>query len=132
VAAFGTATTIDAISRDREHLGGLIAPGPATTAKALGLAASKLPEVEITEPPGVIATNTVHAIQAGILYSQLGLVERVVPDMKQEIGPDARVIATGGFAQLIAGRCRVIDVVDRDLTLKGLDLLHRRTGVQPA
>lgn len=132
VAAFGTATTIDAVNREREHLGGLIAPGPATTAKALGLAASKLPEVDIAEPPGVIATNTVHAIQSGILYGQIGLIERAVPDMKLQIGDDAQVIATGGFAQLIAGKCRAIDVIDRDLTLKGLNILHRRTKGHPA
>lgn len=132
VAAFGTATTIDAVSGDREHLGGLIAPGPATTAKALELVASKLPRVDIAESPAVIGTNTVQAIQAGILYSQIGLIERAVPEMKREIGQDARVVATGGFAQLMARKCRAIDVVDRDLTLKGLDLLHRRSMGQSA
>jgi type III pantothenate kinase len=131
VIAFGTATTIDAVSREREHLGGLIAPGPATTARALELAASKLPEVTIAEPPNVIATNTEHAIQAGIFYSQIGLVERAVPDIKKQIGTDARVVATGGFAQLIADKCRGIDVIDRDLTLKGLKLLRSRMA-QPA
>lgn len=130
VIAFGTATTIDAVSREGEHLGGLIAPGPATTAKALALVASKLPDVEIAEPPGVIATNTVNAIQAGIFYSQVGLIERAVPDIKQLIGAGAKVVATGGFAQLIAAKCGTIDVIDRDLTLKGLNLFHKRH--QPA
>jgi type III pantothenate kinase len=132
VIGFGTATTIDVVSRERELLGGLIAPGPATTAKALELGASKLPEVEVAEPPSVIATDTVHAIQAGIFYSQVGLVERALPDIKQEVGDDARVVATGGFASLIADKCLGIDIVDRDLTLKGLNLLRHRLSRQPA
>jgi len=126
VVSFGTATTIEAVNKDREHIGGLIAPGPVTTAKALQLVASKLPQVEIAEPPSVIATNTAHAIQAGLLYSQIGLVETAIPHIKREIGDDAKVIATGGFAPLIADKCRSIDVIDRDLTLKGLNLLYRR------
>jgi type III pantothenate kinase len=126
VIAFGTATTIDVIDRRREHLGGLIAPGPLTTAKALDLVASKLPEVEIAEPPGVISTTTVTAIQSGVFYSQIGLVESSVPDIKSVIGNEARVIATGGFAHLIADKCGSVDVVDIDLTLDGLRMLHSR------
>jgi type III pantothenate kinase len=78
----------------------------------------------------VIAVNTEHAIQAGIFYGQIGLVERTIPDIKQTIGADARVVATGGFAQLIGPKCRSIDLIERDLTLKGLNLLHRH--LQPA
>jgi type III pantothenate kinase len=126
VIAFGTATAIDAISRERGHLGGLIAPGPATSAKALGLVASKLPEVEIAEPPFVIATTTENAIQAGIFYSQIGLVESAVAHIKNEIGCDAKVVATGGFAPLIAAKCRSIDLVEPNLTLLGLKMLYSR------
>jgi type III pantothenate kinase len=126
VIAFGTATTVDAVGRDREFLGGLIAPGPATTAKALGLAASKLPEVEIAEPPNVINTNTIQSIQAGIFYSQIGLVEAAIPNVKSEIGDDAKVIATGGFAPLIADKCRSVDFVEPNLTLLGLKMLYSR------
>ena len=126
IVAFGTATTIEAVNSHREYIGGLIAPGAATSAKALELVASKLPLVEIAEPPNVIATNTEHAIQAGILYSQIGLVETVIPHIKREIGDDGKVIATGGFAPLIADKCRSIDVIERELTLKGLNLLYRR------
>ncbi|MFN6962874.1 MAG: type III pantothenate kinase [Pyrinomonadaceae bacterium] len=126
VVAFGTATTIDVIDRDREHRGGLIAPGPATTAKALQIVASKLPEVDIAEPPNVISTTTVTAIQSGIFYSQIGLVETAVPHIKAEIGDDARVIATGGFAHLIADKCRSVEVVEPELTLEGLMLLNKR------
>lgn len=126
VIGFGTATTIDVIDRSREHRGGLIAPGPATTAKALQIVASKLPEVEIAEPPNVISTTTITSIQSGIFYSQIGLVETAVPDIKAEIGEDARVVATGGFAHLIADKCRSVDVVDGDLTLEGLRMLYSR------
>jgi type III pantothenate kinase len=134
VIGFGTATTVDVISRTREHLGGLIAPGPATTAKALRLVTSKLPEVEIAEPPNVISTTTITSIQSGIFYSQIGLVETAVHHMKAEIGADARTIATGGFAHLIAHKCRSVDVTDLDLTLGGLRMLYSRqaAGVQPS
>ena len=126
VIAFGTATTVDVVNREREHLGGLIAPGPKATAKAMEMIASKLPEVEIAEPPNVINTTTTGAIQSGILYSQIGLVEAAIPHIKAEIGDDAKVIATGGYASLIADKCKVIDRVEPDLTLYGLKMLYSR------
>ena len=126
VIAFGTATTIDVVDRNREHLGGLIAPGPTANAKALQIVASKLPEVEIAEPPNVINTTTVSAIQSGIFYSQIGLVEEAIPHIRSEIGDDAKVVATGGFAHLIADKCRSVDLIDTDLTLEGLRMLYSR------
>jgi type III pantothenate kinase len=125
VIAFGTATTIDAVDAERRHRGGLIAPGPATTAKALRIATAKLPEVEIAEPTNVLATNTIDAIRSGIFYSQVGLIESAVRHIKAEIG-DAKVVATGGFAPLIAAKCKEVDAVDVDLTLEGLRMLHDR------
>jgi len=132
VVAFGTATTIDVVDRNREYRGGLIAPGPATTAKAVQIAASKLPEVEIVEPPNLIGTTTVTAIQSGIFYSQIGLIDAAIPHIKAEIGDDAKVIATGGFARLIAERSKSIDVIDEELTLDGLRMLHKKERVPPA
>jgi type III pantothenate kinase len=126
VIAFGTATTIDVVDRQREHRGGLIAPGPKATAKAMEILAAKLPEVEIREPPNLINTKTDAAIQAGIFYSQIGLVETAIPHMKSKIGDDAKVIATGGYAQLFADSCRWIDRVEPDLTLYGLKMLYSR------
>ena len=125
IIAFGTATVFDVVDANREHRGGLIAPGPATTAKALQIAASKLPEVEIAEPTNVLNTTTIGSIQAGIFYSQIGLVEAAVRHIKAEIG-EAKVISTGGFAHLIADKCKEVDAVDADLTLEGLRLLHER------
>lgn len=124
VVAFGTATTFDVVAKSREHRGGLIAPGPATMAKALKMVASKLPEVQVVEPVNVLNTTPATAIQAGIFYSQIGLVEAAVRHIKPELGDDAKVIATGGFARLIAAKCKKVDVVDEDLTLEGLRMLH--------
>jgi type III pantothenate kinase len=126
VIAFGTATTIDVVNEHHEHLGGLIAPGPATTAKALQIVASKLPEVQIVEPPNVINTTTVSSIQSGIFYTQIGLVETAIPHIKAEIGGNAKVVATGGFVHLIADKCRSVDVIDVDLMLDGLRMLYLR------
>ncbi|HTH51383.1 MAG TPA: type III pantothenate kinase [Pyrinomonadaceae bacterium] len=124
VISFGTATTIDVVNKDREHLGGLIAPGPKANAKALELITSQLPEVEIVEPESIVNTTTEGAIQAGIFYSQIGLVETAVRHVKREIGDDAKVVATGGFASMFAAKCGVIDVVEPDLTLLGLKMLY--------
>jgi len=122
VAAFGTATTIDVVGKNREYRGGLIAPGPATAAKALRAVTSKLPEVDIAEPPNVIGTDTVTAIRSGIFYSQIGLVETAARHIKAEIG-EARLVATGGFAHLIAAHCKDVYAVDANLTLEGLKKL---------
>ena len=126
VVAFGTATTIDVINANREYLGGLIAPGPKAAAKALELVASKLPEVEIVEPANVINKTTTAAIQAGIFYSQIGLVETAIPHIRAEVGESANVVVTGGYAHLIGDKCRSIDILEPDLTLHGLKMLYSR------
>jgi type III pantothenate kinase len=126
VVSLGTATTIDVVNDRREYLGGLIAPGPKMSAKALDVLASKLPEVEIAEPVNIINASTVSAIQAGIFYGQVGLIDSAIPHIKAEIGGNAKVIATGGFAPLIANKCASIDTVEPDLTLYGLKMLYSR------
>lgn len=126
VVSFGTATTIDVINEKRELLGGLIAPGMATMAKALHLNTAKLPEVEIAKPAAVIGRSTKTSIQAGIFYSQIGLIESVVARIGQEIGGTPKVIATGGFAALIAENTKIIDIVDENLLLDGLRMLYSR------
>ena len=124
--SFGTATTIDVVDKNRVLLGGLIAPGMKTMAKALHLNTAQLPEITIDAPNGVINHTTETSIQAGIFYSQIGLVESSVERIKKEIGDNPRVIATGGFASMIASRTDAIDVVDPDLLLNGLALLCQR------
>ncbi len=126
VCSFGTATTIDVVSGNRELLGGLIAPGMITMAKALHRNTAKLPEVEIKPHDSVINHTTETSIQAGIFYSQIGLVESSVARIKDEIGDTPKVIATGGFASMIAESTGVIDIVDENLLLDGLRMLYSR------
>jgi len=126
VCSFGTATTIDAITRSGNLLGGLIAPGMRTAARALHLATARLPESEPGIADSPIAATTDDAIRAGLYYSQVGLIETVGARMKDEIGQTAKVVATGGFASIIAERCKAIDIVDDDLVLDGLRMLAAR------
>lgn len=124
--SFGTATTIDVVDKNRVLLGGLIAPGMKTMARALHLNTAQLPEVEIHTANTVINHTTETSIQAGIFYSQIGLVESSISRIKKEIGDNPKVIATGGFASMIAKNTDVIDVVDEDLLLDGLRILAER------
>ena len=126
VCSFGTATTIDVVNEKRELVGGLIAPGMATMTRSLHFNTAKLPEVEIKKPDDVIANTTETSIQSGIFYSQIGLVESVVSRIKNEIVADTTVIATGGFAPMIADSTDVISAVDENLLLDGLRMLHSR------
>jgi type III pantothenate kinase len=127
VVSFGTATTIDAVNKDREFRGGLIAPGMKVSARALSLAASKLPDVvAIDKPANVIAQTTESAIRSGIVYGQIAMVEGLLRRVTAQMNEMPQVIATGGFAQLLASEIAAIDTVDADLTLKGLDLLNRK------
>jgi len=120
VVDFGTATTFDYISAEGEYCGGAIAPGLGISADALHSQASKLPRVALTEPPKVVAKNTVHSMQAGLLYGYAGLVDGLVTRMKNEVGGTPLVIATGGLAEQIAKASDTIDEVDPMLTLDGL------------
>jgi len=124
VVDFGTATTFDAVSADGEYLGGAIAPGIGIAAQALFERTAKLPRVELSRPPSAIGRNTPHAIQSGLLFGYVGLVEGMVPRFKEELGPGTRVIATGGLAQIIASETDVVDVVDPWLTLHGLRIIY--------
>ncbi len=124
IVDFGTGTTFDAISAEGEYLGGAIAPGVGIAAWALTERAAKLPRVELVPPPQVIGRNTVHSMQSGILFGYVGLVEGMVTRFRQELGPEMRVIATGGLAETIASQTSVFHVVDPWLTLEGLRLVY--------
>lgn len=126
VISFGTATTIDVINAKREYLGGLIAPGMKASAQALARAASKLPEIELEKPPRVIAQTTKTAIQSGIVYGHIAMVKGLLKRVKSEINDVPIIVATGGFARLLATEIKEIQIVDDDLTLNGLRLLHDR------
>jgi len=120
---FGTATTFNAISRHGDYLGGAIAPGIGIAAEALASRTSKLPRVDLVRPPKAIGTNTVHAMQSGLVFGYVGLVEGMVARFKAELGHDMRVIGTGGLAQTIAHETSIIEVVNPWLTLEGLRLI---------
>jgi len=126
VVDFGTATTFNAVNAAREYLGGVIAPGVMISAEALFSRTAKLPRVEIEEPEKVIATSTIAAIQSGLYYGYVGLVDRVLEKMLAEMNEKARVVATGGMARPIAGASRFIESVDATLTLDGLRILYDR------
>jgi type III pantothenate kinase len=123
VVDFGTATTFDAISIEGDYLGGAIAPGIGIAADALFQRTAKLPRIDLVRPPTVIGKNTVHSMQSGMLFGYVGLVEGLVARFRSELGPDMRVIATGGLASLIAAETDVIHTVDPWLTLEGLRLI---------
>ncbi|MDH7576695.1 MAG: type III pantothenate kinase [Bacillota bacterium] len=124
VVDFGTATTFCAISREGEYLGGAIAPGIAISTEALFERAAKLPRIELVRPRQVIGKNTVASMQSGIYYGFVGQVDEVVSRMKEELGGDAVVVATGGLAELICKGTRTVDYVDPYLTLWGLKIIY--------
>ena len=124
VVDFGTATTFDAISREGDYLGGAIAPGIGIAAEALFSRASKLYRVEIAAPHRAIGPNTGAAMQSGIFFGYVGLVEGLVARFRKELGDDMKVIATGGLAEVVARETAVIQHVDPWLTLDGLRLIY--------
>ncbi len=126
VVDFGTATTFDCVSGRGEYLGGVITPGIGISLDALCAKTAKLPKVELVKPTRVIGKTTVHAIQAGSIYGYVALVDGLVDRIRGELGAGARVIATGGFATLLAPESRTIETVDEFLTLDGLQLIYRR------
>jgi type III pantothenate kinase len=128
---FGTATSFDCISRAGEFVGGAIFPGMQVALEALVSRASKLSSVEIVRPPNVIGRNTTHSLQSGMLFGYAGIVDTMVRRMRTELGEDARVVATGGLAHLIASEAETIERVEPYLTLEGLRLIFERNREGP-
>jgi type III pantothenate kinase len=126
IVDFGTATTFNLIDRDGNYAGGVIAPGINLSLKALYMAAAKLPRVDVRRPQRVIATNTVQAMQSGIFWGYVGMIEGIVARMRAEVEAELPVVATGGLAPLFAGATTAITTVDSDLTLRGLLLIYER------
>jgi len=123
VVDFGTATTFDAISARGEYLGGAIAPGINIAAEALFLRTAKLPRVDLQRPPAAIGRNTVHAMQSGLIFGYVSLVEGMVARFRKELGPEMKVIGTGGLAEVIARETDVIKILAPWLTLDGLRIV---------
>jgi type III pantothenate kinase len=126
VVDFGTATTFDVVSPKPEYLGGAIAPGVGISADALFQRAAKLPRVDVIKPESVVGRNTVAAIQSGLFYGYVGMVEGMLARIRSTLDWPTRVVATGGLARKIAPETDAIDVVDDNLMLEGLRLIWQR------
>jgi type III pantothenate kinase len=123
VVDFGTATTFNALTKDGEYLGGAITAGINLAAEALYTRAAKLPRIDLQMPPSVIGKNTVHAMQSGLLFGYVSMVEGMVNRFKSELGSDMKVVATGGLSEIISKETKVIDIISPWLTLEGLRLI---------
>ncbi len=130
ITDLGTATTFDTVSSEGVYLGGAIAPGINTAAEALFIRAAKLPRVDLSPPKHVIGTNTIAAMQSGILYGYVSLIEGMVARIEAELGEKSTVVATGGYSNLIARQTEVINVVNPELTLVGLRIIYRMNQVR--
>lgn len=124
VVDFGTATTFDVIDEGGRYCGGVIATGINLSLEALHRAAAKLPRVAVERPDRVIGTSTVSAMQSGVFWGYVSMIEGIVARIRSEFGAEMKVIATGGLAGLFAGATDVIEHVDRDLTMAGLVELY--------
>jgi type III pantothenate kinase len=126
VVDLGTATTLDIVSVDGEYLGGVICPGPQLSAEALSARTARLPRIDLCRPARVVGRNTVDAMRSGIVVGHAAMVEGLVSRIEQELGTKAKLILTGGLAELIAPLLPVVDAVAPDLTLQGLRLVWER------
>lgn len=127
VVDFGTATTYDMIAEDGSFMGGCIATGIRTSARALWGGAAMLPEIEIKKPEVIMGQETITSMQAGLVYGYIGQTEYIVQKMKKETGlENVKVIATGGLGKIIVSETDVFDAYDQNLTLDGLRILYEK------
>jgi type III pantothenate kinase len=129
VIDMGTATTMDVVSKDGKYMGGAIAPGVAISTEALFTRTAVLPRIDLTLPKKAIGRNTIAAMQSGVVFGYIGLIEGIVFRIQSELNERARIVATGGYSLLIASGTNVIEIVNPDLTLIGLRLIHELNQV---
>jgi type III pantothenate kinase len=124
VVALGTATAFAIVSRDGDYIGGVVAPGLGISAEALYTRTAALPRVELARPKKAIGTNTQSAMQSGLIFGWAGLIDGIVSRIQEELGSKATVVATGGYASVIAKETKTIDEVNPNLTLIGIKVIH--------
>ena len=128
IVDFGTSTNFDVVSEEGAYLGGAIAPGVSISAEALSDRAALLPKIDVRAAPQAIGKNTISSMQSGFYFGFLGQMEEIIRRVKRELPREPRVIATGGLAELMAGNSELVEVVDPDLTLKGLQIIFDRVS----
>jgi type III pantothenate kinase len=124
VVALGTATAFAIVSKDKDYIGGIIAPGLGISAEALYTRTAALPRVELARPKKAIGSNTQAAMQSGLIFGWAGLIEGILRRVQAELGEKATVVATGGYAGIIARETKAIDEVNPNLTLIGIKVIH--------
>ncbi len=129
IVALGTATVFDVVSKEGDYLGGAIAPGMGIAAEALFTRTAALPRVQLVRPKRAIGTNTIAAMQSGIIFGYAGLIDGMVARIQEELGEKGTVVATGGYSGIIAKETRVIDKVNPNLTLLGLRHIYEMNKV---
>ena len=124
VVALGTASAFAIVSKDKDYIGGVIAPGIGISAEALYTRTAALPRVELARPKKAIGTNTRDAMQSGLIFGYAGLIDGIITRIQEELGEKATVVATGGYAAIIAKETKTIDEVNPNLTLIGIKVIH--------
>ena len=124
VVDFGTATNFDVVAEDGAYVGGVISPGVNLSLEALHMGAAALPHVDISQPEHVIGVNTIECIQSGVFWGYTGLIEGITSRIKNEYGKPMKVVGTGGLAPLFASAENLFDVIEDDLTMHGLIVIH--------
>tara|TARA_A100001037_G_scaffold126801_3_gene114869 strand:- start:5148 stop:5921 length:774 start_codon:yes stop_codon:yes gene_type:complete len=130
IVDLGTATVFDAITANGEYLGGAISPGIGVSAESLYKATSQLKRVELIAPKTSIGKTTTHAIQSGLILGYSELIKGMIKRFKEELDNNAKIIATGGLADIISKEVNLFDIIDHDLTLKGLQILYELNSTQ--
>jgi len=129
---FGTAINFDVISREGDYLGGLLCPGVSVSAEALFRRTARLPQIDIRRPDRLIGRNTVAALEAGLYYGALGLLDGILERLFEELGPGTRAVGTGGQAHVLCEASRFVGEIDEHLTLRGLRLVWERVNASSA